>query len=33
MPIVRPELSAVTVNYELLSQRPDFLKHGRNGLP
>lgn len=33
MPIVRPQLSAVTAYYELLSQRPAFLKHGRNGLP
>lgn len=32
-PIVRAQLPAVAAYYELLSQRPAFLKHGRNGLP
>ncbi|WP_339938373.1 glutathione S-transferase [Undibacterium luofuense] len=32
-PIERAQLSAVAAYYELLSQRPAFLKHGRNGLP
>lgn len=29
----RPELAALAAYYELLSTRPAFLKHGRNGLP
>lgn len=32
-PIDRPELPAVTAYFELLSQRPGFRAHGRNGLP
>lgn len=32
-PIERPALAAVQSYYELLSQRPAFLRHGRNGMP
>jgi len=32
-PMERPELPAVAAYYELLSQRPAFLQHGRNGTP
>ncbi len=32
-PIDRPDLPAVAAYYELLSQRPAFMAHGRNGLP
>lgn len=31
-PMDRPEFPAVSVYYERLSQRPAFLKHGRNGV-
>ena len=33
MEMDKPELPAVTAYYELLSQRPAFLQHGRNGMP
>ena len=29
----KPDLPAVTAYFERLSQRPPFLRHGRNGLP
>ncbi|MFN7305522.1 MAG: glutathione S-transferase family protein [Alphaproteobacteria bacterium] len=29
----KPDLPAVSAYFELLSQRPAYLKHGRNGLP
>jgi glutathione S-transferase len=29
----KPELPAVSAYFERLSQRPAFLRHGRNGLP
>ncbi len=29
----KPELPSVTAYFELLSERPAFLRHGRNGLP
>ena len=29
----KPELPAVAAYFELLSRRPAFLRHGRNGLP
>lgn len=29
----RPEMPAVAAYYELLSERPAFMRHGRNGLP
>ncbi|MBO6521912.1 MAG: glutathione S-transferase family protein [Rhodospirillales bacterium] len=29
----RPQLEAVAAYYELLSERPAYLRHGRNGLP
>ena len=32
-PMERPELPAVRAYFELLSQRPGFLLHGRNGTP
>lgn len=32
-PIERPPLAAVAAYYERLSQRPGFMRHGRNGLP
>lgn len=32
-PIPRPELPAVAAYYATLSERPAFLRHGRNGLP
>jgi len=32
-PMERPELAAVAAYYELLSQRPAFMQHGRNGTP
>ncbi|MBP8309002.1 MAG: glutathione S-transferase [Burkholderiaceae bacterium] len=32
-PMERPSLPAVSAYYERLSQRPAFLRHGRNGLP
>jgi glutathione S-transferase len=32
-PMDRPVLPAVQVYYERLSERPGFLRHGRNGLP
>lgn len=31
--LARPELPAVAAYYERLSERPGFLRHGRNGLP
>jgi glutathione S-transferase len=32
-PMERPSLPAVAAYYELLSERPAFLAHGRNGVP
>ncbi len=32
-PIERPDLPTVTAYYNLLSQRPAFMAHGRNGTP
>lgn len=32
-PIERPPLAAVAAYYERLSERPGFMRHGRNGLP
>jgi glutathione S-transferase len=32
-PMARPRLAAVEAYYERLSQRPAFLRHGRNGTP
>jgi glutathione S-transferase len=32
-PIERPSMPAVAAYYELLSERPAFLAHGRNGVP
>jgi glutathione S-transferase len=33
LPIERPEFPATSAYYDLLSQRPAFLTHGRNGTP
>lgn len=33
LPIERPELPATSAYYDLLSQRPAFMAHGRNGTP
>jgi glutathione S-transferase len=32
-PMTRPDLPAVQAYYERLSERPAFMRHGRNGLP
>jgi len=32
-PIERPVLPAVSDYYAILSERPAFLRHGRNGMP
>jgi glutathione S-transferase len=32
-PMERPPLAAVSAYYERLSQRPAYLRHGRNGVP
>jgi glutathione S-transferase len=32
-PFKHPQLAAVAAYYELLSRRPAYLRHGRNGLP
>jgi glutathione S-transferase len=32
-PLGHPQLTAVAAYYELLSRRPAYLRHGRNGLP
>jgi glutathione S-transferase len=32
-PMARPDYPAIAAYYELLSRRPAFLEHGRNGIP